>query len=183
MKSITKRERAVMRNILYSLTAIALIVGCSSKEEQSFLNIYEKNKVYHHELQKTEKIELSDGEYTKVLVTATYLFEPIPDQIDTRDEKFIVGIYIENEEEDTFSQGDYNLTLGGVLPKNIKVLKENDPRLKDISFLSEWSQFYLFTFPHTQRKSFNLLFQSELYGNGTLHFAKVAKYVLTKEAF
>ena len=172
-----------MRYILYSLTTIALIVGCSSKDEDKFLNVYEKNKDYHYELQKTEKAQLYDSEnITKAVLTAKYLYTPSEDQNDTRDEKFIVGIYIEDEEV-SFGSSEYTLTLNKIAAKNVKKLSQNDPLLKDISFLSEWSTFYLFTFPHTTSKSFNLLFQSDQYGTSKLHFAKKAKYVFNKKAF
>jgi len=183
MNSITKRERAVMPNILYTLTAIALIVGCSSKEEQSFLTIYEKNKVYHQELLKTEKAQLYDSEnVTKAVLTATYLYTPVKDKNDTRDEKFIVGLYIEDEEI-SYSTSDYRLTLNGSEAKSVKELAKNDARLKNLSFVSEWSTYYLFTFPHTNSKSFKLLFQSDQYGTSTLHFSKMAKYVFDKKIF
>ena len=171
-----------MRNYFLTITAIVLLLGCSSKDEKQFTQIYEKNKVYHTGLQKTEKTQLYDGQVTKALLTATYLYTKTEDTNDTRDEKFIVGLYIEDEES-SFAQGDYNLTLAGTVPKHIEVLNSKDSRLKDISFRSEWTQFYLFTFPHTASKKFTLLFQSDLYGKGELHFAKVAKFVLTKEAF
>ena len=157
------------------------MIGCSSKDEKQFLKIYEKNKDYHLELGKTEKTTLHDGDYTKALLTATYLFTETEDLNDTRDEVFIVGLYLD-EDEGSFESGDYNLTLNAQSPKSVKALSKNDARLKSISFASEWTQFYLFTFAHTKSKRFKLLFQSETYGKGELHFAKVAKYVLTKEA-
>jgi len=171
-----------MRNILLALPLIALLIACSSKEEEKFMTVYEKNKAYHLQLQKTEKTQLHDGQYTKALLTATYLFEPIEDINDTRDEQFIVGISLDDD-EGSFEGNDYNLTLNAKGPKSVKALKNSDPRLKEISFVSEWSEFYLFTFPHTKSKRFKLVFASDVYGKGELHFAKVAKYVLTKKAF
>ena len=171
-----------MRYYFLTIIAVTLLLGCSSKDEKQFTDIYEKNKAYHMGLQKTEKTQLYDGEVTKALLTATYLFTETSDINDTRDEKFIVGIYIEDEES-SFSQGDYNLTLSGISPKHVEVLKSKDIRLKNISFKSEWSQFYLFTFPHTKSKKFTLVFASDLYGKGELQFAKVAKFVLTQKAF
>jgi len=183
MNSIIKREQAVMRNILYTLATIALIAGCSSKNEEDFFKVYEKNKEYHLELQKTEKAQLYDSEnVTKALLTATYLYTPTEDQNDTRDEEFIVGLYIEDEEK-SYSSSDYTLTLNSTAHKNVKMLAQNDPRLKDLSFVSPWSKFYLFTFPHTNAKRFKLLFESSEYGKSELHFAKKAKYVFTKKGF
>jgi len=171
-----------MRELILSITVMALLAGCSSKEEEKFLRVYEKNKEYHLQLQRTEKINLKDGEFTKILLTATYLFEPVSDKEDKRDEKFIVGFHV--DDEDVFvDMGDYEITLNGTEPKSIKMLKKSDPLLKSISFNSEWTHFYLITFPHTNSRSFKLLFESDFYGRGELHFAKVAKYVLTNEAF
>jgi len=171
-----------MRYLPFLLTGVLLWVGCTSKDERRFLETYNTNKNYHVNLKKTEKTELKDGNYTKALLTATYLFEPVKDKNDTRVEQFIVGLYVDGEEQ-SFMNGEYNLTLEGEAPQKVKTLAHNDPKLKNISFVLEWTQFYLFTFPHTKKKSFNLIFESPLYGKGTLHFAKVAKYVLTKKPF
>ena len=172
-----------MRNIILTLSAIALLLGCTSKEEKALMQAYEKNKSYHKQLQKTEKIQLYDGLVTKVLLTATYLYEPNYQKDDKRDETFIVGVYLEESEIQTFNQEGFSLTLNGNMHKSIKKLEKGDKRLKNISFVSEWSHFYLVTFPHTSSKSFKLIFKSDRYGEGELHFAKVAKYVLTKKVF
>ena len=172
-----------MRNIILTLSTMALLAGCTSKEEKALMEAYETKKSYHQQLQKTEKIQLYDGNNTKALLTATYLNEQNIDKEYKPDEVFIVGIYIEEMEEESFDQEGYSLTLNGSAPKSIQELPAGDPLLKHISFVSEWNYFYLITFPHTSSKSFKLLFESELYGKGELHFAKVAKYVLTKEAF
>ncbi|RRS30031.1 MAG: hypothetical protein P794_08745 [Epsilonproteobacteria bacterium (ex Lamellibrachia satsuma)] len=170
-----------MRNIVLVLGAMALFTGCASKEEKAFIRSYEKQKPYHKKLQKTEKIQLYDGEDTKALLTATYLFEPGLEKKDERDETFIVGVYLEEETMQTFDRGGFSLTLDGKIPKSIKKLEKNDPQLDDIPFVTEWNQFYFVTFPHVSSKSFKLIFESDLYGRGELHFAKVAKYVLTKK--
>ncbi len=172
-----------MRNMILTLSAMALLAGCTSKEEKALMEAYEKKKSYHQQLQKTEKTQLYDGLITKAVLTATYLNEQNIDKEQKPDEDFIVGIYIEESEARSFDQEGYSLTLNGNTPKSIKILKADDPLLKNISFLSEWNYFYLVTFPHVSSKSFKLVFESELYGKGELHFAKVAKYVLTKEAF
>lgn len=176
-----------MFNVVCALTLVVLLAGCSSKEEKSFQSLYEKNKSYHLNLQKTEKIELKDGESTKVLLTATYLYVPLENKLkkveekDTRDEVFIVGLYLDGEEG--FSLDPNTLKLEESLPRSVKSLAKSDARLKSISFVSEWTQFYLVTFSHTDKKSFTLNFENEVYGKGKLHFAKVAKFVLTKEPF
>ena len=172
-----------MIKMMLLLLTFALFTGCSSKEQESLMQSYNKDKNYHMKLQKTEKTQLYDGQATKAMLTATYLFEQSVDKNDTRDEVFIVGIYVEDEESSSFTDESYTLTLNKSAPKSIKPLEESDPLLKEISFVSEWSQFYVVVFPHTSSKSFKLIFESDIYGKGELHFAKVAKFVLTKQAF
>ncbi len=223
-----------MYKIFAIFTTLVFFVACTSKEQQALMQTYDKEKNYHMQLQKTEKTQLYDGHVTKAMLTATYLFEQSVDKNDTRDEVFIVGIYIEEDEYDTFEEylfedDDYTLVLrdkpkkkskkkkdkikedktkegndkddglwkslkknheSGLefakkdkLPKSIKELKAGDSLLKDISFKSEWSKFYLVTFPHTKKRSFKLIFESDFYGKGELDFAKVSKFVLTKQAF
>ncbi len=172
-----------MRNMVLVFSAMALLVACSSKEEKALIQRYEKEKTYHKQLQKSEKTQLYDGQFTKAMLTATYLNGQSIDKKDKHDEVFIVGVYVEESQEASFSKEGYSLTMNGQPPKNIKPLKEDDDMLKDISFVSEWSQFYLVTFPHTSRKSFKLIFKSDIYGKGELSFAKVAKYVLTKKVY
>jgi hypothetical protein len=172
-----------MHNKLLLLSAMVLLAGCSSKEQELLMESYNKDKVYHKKLQKTEKVQLYDAQVTKAILTATYLFEQSSDKNDKRDEVFIVGVYVEDEEFSTLNNAGYNLTLNGTKFKSIKALKESDTLLKNISFVSDWSQFYLVKFPHTSSKSFKLIFESDMYGKGELNFAKVAKFVFSKEAF
>ena len=168
--------------IMTAAITFALLVGCSSKEQIALMEAYEKEKNYHTQLQKTEKIQLYDGEITKLMLTATYLFDENSDN-NKSNEVFIVGIYFEEEENFSLKDKNDSLTLNNIAPKSINILKETDPLLKNISFVSEWSQFYQVTFPHTSSKSFKLVFKNDIYGKGELHFAKVAKFVLSKKAF
>jgi len=214
-----------MYKIFVMIITLVFFVACTSKEQKTLMQTYDKEKNYHMQLQKTEKTQLYDGQVTKAMLTATYLFEQSVDKNDTRDEVFIVGIFIEESEDDIyevdlFEEDEYALVLrdkrkkksktikntikesesqkneskkdkikegetkeGDKLPKSIKPLKTGDPLLKDISFKSEWSKFYLVTFPHTKKRSFKLVFESYFYGKGELNFAKVSKFVLTKQAF
>jgi len=206
LKSSLNTKERLMRTILLGMAAIALLAGCTSKEEQKLMNSFEKQKNYHKRLIKTEKVQLYEGDFTKVTLTATYLnrnsrakegeedsfinyinpfeiFEDREKRIPKKDEKFIVGIYIDDEGIGENEVYDFNLTLNGKEPKIIKPLSKSDPRLKDISFVSDWSQFFYVVFPHVKAERFNLIFYSKKYGKGVLNFAKKAKFVYTKKAF
>jgi len=195
-----------MRRTLLGITAVVLLAGCTSPERVKLLQTYEKEKTYHKRLIKTEKVQLYEGNLTKVTLTATYLnrnsrakegeadsflnyinpfeiFEDKEKKTPKEDERFIVGIYVDDEGIGSDGLYDFNLTLNSEEPKEIKPLLPDDSRLKDISFVSEWSQFFLVTFPHIGSNRLKMVFESEQYGKGILRFAKRAKYVYTKRAF
>ncbi len=166
-----------------SFIAIALLLGCTSKQESDLIQSYTEKVTYHKQLQKTEKIQLYQDNVTKVMLTATYLYTPDFENHDTRDEVFIVGLYSEGQSEGALNSEGNSFTLNGKRPKAIKALSPEDERLKTLSFVTPWSRYYLVTFPHESSKKITLRFESTSYGKGELHFAKVAKYVLTQEAF
>jgi len=163
--------------------AITLLLGCTSKQESDLMQAYDKKTSYRKRLQKTEKIQLYDGNMTKAMLTATYLYTQNFKKKDTRDEVFIVGIHLEDDDFDDIREGDYSLTLNGHSAKEALRLDLDDERLIENSFVTEWGSYYLVSFPHVESKDFTLVFKSAAYGEGMLHFAKVAKYVLSKQAF
>ena len=190
---------------------ILFLIGCTTKKEDSLLKSYHEKIDYHKQLQKTEKIQLYENNETKVVLVATHLYTSNYEKKDTRDEVFIIGLDIENEDiNDTVAlfgiqKPDkskkvndekpkknkkqkkkipiYGLTINGKKAIAIKELDTNDARLKKLSFVTEWGNYYLVTFKHVKNKRFSLVFNSNKYGKGTLHFAKVAKYVYTKKGF
>jgi len=201
-----------MSQLILILIASVFFTSCASQKSKTFLDTFEDNKVYHKHLGKTESTKLLNGLADRAVFTATYLYTPIEDKNDTRDEQFIVSFYF-NDEEFLFDEGDFNLTLRSTLSvkkkakakdkakikvkkekeqnkkktlvyaKNVKHLSSTDKHLKDISFVAPWQEYYLVTFPHLESKQLYLMFKSDYYGEGYLYFSKVSKYTLTKEAF
>ncbi len=171
-----------MRMIGWTVAAALLLGGCTGKEHDALLTHYEKNKHYHKQLIKTEKVQLYEGDLTRVALTATYLNTYTPDKNVTEDERFIIGLYIDEESSDV-SGYEFNLTLNGQPPLRIVPLKKEEVRFKELSFVSEWAHFFLVDFPHQNDKRLTMLFESEAYGKGTLYFAKVPKYLISKKAF
>jgi hypothetical protein len=168
--------------IVFSLLSFVL-TGCSTKEERALLKTYEQKIQTHKKLLQTEKIQFNDGNETKVLLTATYLFQQvdIPRHEDQRDEVFIVGLYMEDTTIRNLHEDDFNLTLNGHSAKRITRLAKSDKRLKNIPLVIEWGEYFEVAFPHVKGVKFNLLFNSRKYGKRNLEFAKKAKYTFTKE--
>jgi len=191
-----------MYRLSATLLSVALLTSCVSKKQKILIDNYNKEIAHHKKLLKTEKAQLYNGQLTKAVLTATYLNEKTLDIHDASDERFMIGIYVEPAESidtnDTNTTEDanstcipkesnstimdgYKITLNGKAPKSIQKLQENDPRLKSIPFTSDWSQFYLITFPHKSGDRLKLIFESDLYGKAELKFAKVAKYTFEKK--
>jgi hypothetical protein len=169
-----------MHKSLLSILALLLFTACSSKEDKALLKTYQDNKIYHKYLQDTEKVQLKINGVTKVLLTATHLSNRKKKKTS---EVFIIGFYAEESQLQHISKEGFSLTLDGKASISVEKLDEKSPYLKDISFLSEWSTFYMVRFPHIDKKSFHLILTSDIYGKGSLYFAKVAKYVLNKKNF
>ena len=163
--------------------AIVLLLGCTSKSEKNLMEAYNQKLSYHKQLQKTEKIQLNQDNETKVLLTATYLYTPNFETNDTRDEVFIVGLHLDDEASRNINSSEYSFTHNVQIPKEVTELPSDDALLKELSFVTNWANYYLVTFPHVSNKKITLTFESRSYGKGLLHFAKVAKYVLNKEVF
>ena len=163
------------------LVTLCMVLGCSTKEEKIFKEAYKKDIVANHALQKTEKIQLykQEDNSTKVLITATYV---MPKELKSKkNERFIVGMYIEDngeDEENSISINDVSLQLNGKKAKHIQKLKKKSALLKEIPFISTWTHFYVLDFPHVEKKTLNLSVNMPYLGKKDVMFSKVAKYTL-----
>jgi len=170
---------------------VALIIGCSSKEEKSLVKAYTQNNAYHKNLQRTEKVELYDGNTSVAILTATHMYQPILDKNDSRDEVFIISVAFEEPEmshlgfdSNTSLTKDnvYTLTLNNKKPLAVKHLDVDDEKLKNVSFVTGWGEYYEVIFPHAPAR-FTLEFSHKKYGKGLLYFSKKPKFVYTNKGF
>lgn len=146
------------------------------------LNDFKNEQQYHKQLLKTEKLEIKNSEGVRVLLTATYANR----SSNKKNESFIVGIYAEDgigDENTTTSYGrDFTLLLNGKKPIKAKQLERNDPKVKNLSFISDWTRIYYFQFPYVASNKMLLKFKSQMYGSGSLYFYKVPRYRLMRKA-
>ena len=89
---------------LWGFMIFLLFFGCSSKKEKALMQDYNEKKTYFKTLQKTEKIILSENNITKVVLTATYLYNKNAKKSAKKNESFIVGLYFEDEEVGALSE-------------------------------------------------------------------------------
>ena len=168
-----------MRTIATGLICALFLNACADSDEASFLHHYEMQKRYHKRLLQTEKLRLPEEGETLFLLTATYLYDP---ENKKGDERFIVGIYADNDKAENGKIG-IDLSLDGAPPEEVAALEKDDPLLRDLSFKIAWHRYYLVRFPHTEKRGFNLVVNAFEYGKGALRFAKKPKYVFSKKAF
>lgn len=192
MLKLTQFKGVGMVRFVFMIIVIPLILGCSSKKEDQLMEAYTQNISYHKHLQHTEKTELYEDNKSVAILTATYLYANNFEKNDTRPEKFIVGVTFENPEEDVLdfrkksmqnSANHYSLSLNNTYATKVEKLDFDDRRLKSISFVTEWGEYYEVTFPHINSQRFSLVFSHPIYGKGVLQFAKKAKFVYTKKGF
>ena len=178
--------------LVLGLGVVALIVGCSSKEEQNLMKNFRANMSYHKQLQQTEKAELRDVNGSIIaLLTATYLYTPTASKNDTRDEKLIIGVEFEEPDTDSIwfkkiednSTHLYSLRLEGKDALHAKKLSPSSKKLKDIPFVTQWGKYFEVTYPHTNKKRLSLEFKNKEEKSVQLHFSKVARFVYSKKAF
>ncbi len=183
LNSFPSNKECIILKVFFLTLVTFVFVGCTSEKDVALLAHYKEYITYHKQLKHTEKTQLYENNVSKAVLTATYLYTPNFENNDSRDEVFVVGVHLEDEILSTIKGYGYNLTLDGILPKEVKMLSKNDDILKDLSFVTEWGSYYKVTFPHTKAKSFYLVFENDIYGKGTLHFSKVAKYALEEGRF
>jgi len=162
--------------------AIGLLLGCTSSKEKALMQSYQQKVDYHKQLQMTEKIQLFEDHVTKIVITAAYLYRPTFDKKDARDEVFIIGLHLEDE-NDNPAEIIRGLTLDNKSALKTEKLAKNDSRLKDIAYKTEWAMYYQLTFEHTDKKQFSIMFNNSKYDKSAFSFSKVAKYVYTKKGF
>ena len=176
------QRRLKMNRLLYMVPLLFLLIGCTSKNEKTLLHDFKKKQQYHQNLLKTEKLEINSTNSSKIILTATYLSDPSKKK---GDESFIIGLYSENgldDQNNTVSLTKYfTITLNGKKVKNLKELSKIDKRLKNLSFISDWTAVYLVQFPHIYSKKMILNFNGKNSKRGKLVFYKIPRYLLIKK--
>lgn len=168
----------MMKQGLIWLSIGFIIVGCSSKEATELEKEYKAKKYSYKLLQNTERVQFKEDNVTKILLTATYINR---DNFNNRkhfDEIFLIGLYDGDEEVGSLKTKRLSLELNGIAPTKITPLEKGNSRLKHISFISAWNQFYEVHFKYVEASKLTLKIKSNHFKNKILSFSKVARYQL-----
>ena len=166
----------------FIFSSMIFFLGCSSMQEGALYN----KRAYNKNLKYTQKAELFNNDGRTITLNATYIKDK-NSYMDSTKEKFIVNVMFDDLEDNNISFKNtslgYKLTLDGRSALYVKRLNLGDKRLKNISFLTKWSDIYEVVFPHIDSNSFSLILSNPKYGSKKLHFSKVAKYTYKQELF
>ncbi len=168
-----------MHKIALTLVVSIFFLGCSSKDDSALLKQLNENSTRFSSLQQTKNIKVVQEDRIFGFVSLTYLYEKgMVDYDDTSDERFVVGIY---HQEDDF--GKWSLRLNDKEPNKIEALEQNSGYLQDLPLINSWTKYYLVTFEHTKSKDINLLYEDPALGSHKVQFSKTFVYEKTGKMY
>ena len=150
-----------MIKFLITLSLIAFISGCSSKNAFNKFNITKEQERGVSSLL-SSRIISNNGDIDGV-ISAIYLNEIYPDSYNNN-EYFFVYIFLKNKKEmhdsKRFDKLELSLKLNNELPIKIKQLP-NKNKFSHLTFIkSDWNKYYLVAFKKQAEKSISLVLES-----------------------
>jgi hypothetical protein len=157
----------------------AVFCGCTPSvpnDATSALKMFSKDK---QALKYTKSAQIINSFETKAKITATYL-----SKLDTAkygsDERFVVGIYIVNDDDEAKKSGlnnkNFTLTMNvegkKLEAKVIGELKNEDELVRRIPHSDNWSRYYIVSFPTQKAQTLTLQYSHAQFGEATLNFSK-----------
>jgi len=163
------------------IVTILLFSGCLSRqiENTKLSKLTKRDNIYYVALLNTKKAQIIASFETKALLIATYLNPVFKDRsrcsicFDTSNgEYFLIGLFINGERESKFDGSGYSITLNGLAPEDLKEVDRDDPLLKEMPMVNNWSSYYIAKFPKQKGALLRLLFKSDIFGKDILEFKK-----------
>jgi len=166
------------------LLILLLLSGClkSEMDNSKLSKLTKRNDIYYMALLNTKKAQIIASFETKALLIATYLNPIFRDKnrcsicFDTSNgEYFLVGLFINGARESKFNKSGYSIALNGVAPEDLKEVDRDDPLLKEMPMVNNWSSYYIAKFPKQRGDILKLIFKSDIFGEDILEFKKSLK--------
>lgn len=157
--------------ILMLIGLLIFSTGCSQKSTLFNEDAQELSAVIN-----TQKGQLYSSLEIKATIVATYLNGSHPEYKDSKDEMFLVSIFIDDDSSDPKNHGIYNkayaLTLNGAKTQSIKKLEFEDDLIKVAPIRNRWSAYYLVGFETQSDEKLTLTFKNDAYGAAVLEYLK-----------
>ncbi len=150
---------------------ILFFSACSQKSK-----FFTEDVLAESALINTQKGELYNSLELKASLSATYLNNFVDEYKNSKDEVFLVSIFIDKDSSDKDKQGINNknfiLTLNSKKPIDIKLLKYQDDLIKIVPFRNHWSNYYLLSFEKSKNREMHMNYKHPIYGQVDLVFSK-----------
>jgi len=159
-------------SILMIIGLLLFSTGCSQKNSFFSEDALEQSAIIN-----SQKAQLYSSLEIKATIVATYLNASYPEYKHSKDEMFLVSIFIDDDSSEPDNQGIFNkaylLTLNGVKVKSVKKLDFEDDLIKIAPIRNRWSTYYLVGFETQSDEKLKLTFKNDAYGAEVLEYSKV----------
>jgi hypothetical protein len=172
-----------MKKYLLTLVTAILLSGCAKE----YLTFFESDRFSEKLLHNFKKRTIVKETETKAMIHAYYLNAVENDR--RKDQRFIVGVYIQNDNKKDSVAGlfnpEYTLTLNGIRAHVMKPLALDSKEVSELPVVNRWSKYYEVHFTYVpfvneseeenkeDAKRLQLTFSNERFGSTSLNYQKV----------
>jgi hypothetical protein len=155
-----------------SLLSISL-VSCTSK---SALSVFGEDSLYERGLEYTKVADIINSLETKAIINITYLNSSHSKKWDNKNQNFLIGIYIVNDNEKDrdkyLNNNKYQLTLNNTNITSSVELNSTNDLWEHIPIKNPHAKYYVTTFDKNDSiKTLSLNYKHTTFGGVTLLFA------------
>ncbi|MDY0194993.1 MAG: hypothetical protein RBR33_02900 [Sulfurovaceae bacterium] len=152
---------------IFAILIGGLFLGCVSKEEEMLMSDFDRQKHHFGQIQQTQQVTIVQNDRVSALISALYLHQKSDSSISKKYEKFIIGIYSDDDIVPT-------AMLNGKDAINITKLESDDSRIDGIPLKNRWSRYYIASFLPDDANKMVLKVSLGHLGQRELIFLKVA---------
>lgn len=142
--------------------------GCTAKKNDLLFNDFKNNQDKFEKIQKTNKALIKQDGKTTGFITALY-------DNDTKYEKFLVGVYVEEDLK------KLQFLLDGNNALRVEELQNSDKRLDKIPLKNRWSRYFELTFVKSDLNIIKLQIVNGQFWKKEIVFSKIPNYLNSKD--
>lgn len=124
---------------IFAILIAGLFLGCVSKEEEMLMSDFERQKHHFGQIQQTQQVTIVQNNRVSALISALYLYQKSDPSASKKYEKFIIGIYSDDDIVPNVMLNEKNAI-------KITKLESNDSRIEGIPLKNQWSRYYIASF-------------------------------------
>ncbi len=158
----------MLKMIFGFFIVLFFLAGCTAKKNDLLFNDFENNQDKFEKIQKTNKALIKQDGKTTGFITALY-------DNDTKYEKFLVGVYAEEDLK------KLQFLLDGNNALRVEKLQNSDNRLDKIPLKNRWSKYFELTFVKSDLNVIKLQILNGQIWKKEIVFSKIPNYLNSKD--